>query len=536
MKLTFIFIIPIKCGIQFIGSIYIFVFLQQCLLAVCISLSYFNIGLVRGYSATAFPSMRQLQPDVLLPNARISSWAGSIAPCGAFFGALLAGPLLHFIGRKRTVCIASPVGAGAWLLVGFSPNWPCLLVGRWLCGACVGLCLPSAQIYVTECTDARIRGVVGSFPSIAMSFGILVSYVLGCFLPWNRLAWLGAGVAISLSLAVGLLPESPTWLLGTRRPRQRQAQRSQKWLKLGRSDGDDGSNAKASQLLMPMTTMNKDMLRSDDVKNLPQNDDDDVVSNPHAWSVLLSRPVLQPFGIGLMLLVIQQFSGIDAVIFFTVDIFRSSGSTIDGNLATIIVGALQLGSNIASLFLVDRAGRKPLLIGSAAVMSAAMAMMGVAFYLNGAGIAGYGSERLKSQNSVFRFILRSFSCINCRFLPLVSLTIFIVGFSCGFGSVPFLLMGELLPPAQRSLLSSVAGAFNLAAMFFVIKTYHPLEAAITTAGTFWAYSVLCALGCVFVVAFVPETKGRDADEIASLFRSQKHRPMERICTGAKSVA
>lgn len=93
-----------------------------------------------------------------------------------------------------------------------------------------------------------------------------------------------------------------------------------------------------------------------------------------------------------------------------------------------------------------------------------------------------------------------------------------IGFSCGFGSIPFLLMGEILPSAQRGLLSSVAGSFNLAAMFLVIKTYHPLEAWITTAGTFWAYAVLCTLGCVFVMVCVPETKGRDTEEIAQLFR------------------
>lgn len=110
------------------------------------------------------------------------------------------------------------------------------------------------------------------------------------------------------------------------------------------------------------------------------------------------------------------------------------------------------------------------------------------------------------------------------FLPLFSLMLFMVGFSAGFGSIPFLLMGELFPAAQRSLMSSVAGSFNLLAMFVVIKTYHPLEAMITTAGTFWAYSALCAAGCFFVIEFVPETRGRDTDEIARLFEP-KVRPV-----------
>lgn len=94
------------------------------------------------------------------------------------------------------------------------------------------------------------------------------------------------------------------------------------------------------------------------------------------------------------------------------------------------------------------------------------------------------------------------------------------GFSIGFGCIPFLLLGEIFPTQQRSLLSSLAGSFNLAVMFIVIKTYHPLEMFISTAGTFWMYSGLCAFGVFFVIMFVPETKGRDLESIAKLFQKK----------------
>lgn len=97
-----------------------------------------------------------------------------------------------------------------------------------------------------------------------------------------------------------------------------------------------------------------------------------------------------PLAVGLTLLMIQQFSGIDAIIFFTVDIFRQSGSSIDGNLATIMVGLVQLASNILSLFVVDRAGRKPLLIISGVIMCLSTASMGSAFYLAEMGNNNFG--------------------------------------------------------------------------------------------------------------------------------------------------
>lgn len=116
-----------------------------------------------------------------------------------------------------------------------------------------------------------------------------------------------------------------------------------------------------------------------------------------------------------------------------------------------MVGAVQLMSNIASLLFVDKSGRKPLLIVSGVIMCLSNASMGVAFYLNEHGNNCFG------------------------YLPLVSLIVFMIGFSIGFGCIPFLLMGEIFPSPQRSLLSSMAGSMNLGMMFVVIKTFHPLE-------------------------------------------------------------
>ena len=107
------------------------------------------------------------------------------------------------------------------------------------------------------------------------------------------------------------------------------------------------------------------------------------------------------------------------------------------------------------------------------------------------------------------------------FLPLLSLMAFMVGFSIGFGSIPFLLMGELFPTKQRGILSSFAGSFNLLVMFTVIVTYHPLEDSITTAGTFFMYAVLCFLGVIFVIFCVPETKGKSLESIALLFAKKR---------------
>ncbi|XP_055628364.1 facilitated trehalose transporter Tret1-2 homolog isoform X2 [Toxorhynchites rutilus septentrionalis] len=461
--------------------------LKQTLLSISVSLSYFCIGLVRGYSAPAVPSMNTIDPG-LLPDKNIASWVSSIPPFGAFFGSLVAFPLMHKIGRKYTVLLTSPVWATAWFLIATAENWKIMLLARMLSGFGAGLTLPSAQIYVSECSDPKIRGVIGSLPSLSMSAGILVTYVLGTYTEWRILAWICCGVACFLFMAVICFPQSPVWL--KTKKRYEKAHNSAKWLHLQGFTFDP----KAQEI--QKTAGNRTTI--------------DKKEKPFSRNQLCRREVLAPLGIGLALLSIQQLSGIDAVIFFTVDIFRSAGSSMDGHLATIIVGAVQVLSNLSALFVVDRSGRKPLLITSGVVMSLAMASMGLAFHLNSIGNTCFG------------------------YLPLASLIIFMIGFSVGFGCIPFLLMGELFPTAQRSLLSSLAGSFNLAVMFVVIKTYHPLEDVITTSGTFWMYSILCAVGVVFVILCVPETKGRDLESIHTLFR-KKSVPLkaDNVETGSK---
>lgn len=176
-----------------IYNLFLFIPLQT-LLSLSVSLSYFCIGLVRGYSAPAVPSMNDINPG-LLPSKNIASWVSSIPPFGALFGSLVAFPLMHKIGRKYTVMLTSPVWVTAWILIATAEDWKVLLIARMLSGFGAGLTLPSAQIYVSECSDPKIRGVIGSLPSLSMSAGILVIYVLGKYVEWRTLAWICCSVA-----------------------------------------------------------------------------------------------------------------------------------------------------------------------------------------------------------------------------------------------------------------------------------------------------------------------------------------------------
>lgn len=160
------------------------------------------------------------------------------------------------------------------------------------------------------------------------------------------------------------MPESPVWLRS--KNRFKEAEESTAWLKLPPPPVVD------NKLSMEMNPLDK----TEETKSTK--------------SIYFTRPIMLPLIIGLSLLVLQQISGIDAIIFFTVEIFRASGSSINEHLATIMVGLVQLVSNIAALFVVDKSGRKPLLLISAVLMCISMASMGTAFYLKQSGNDSFG--------------------------------------------------------------------------------------------------------------------------------------------------
>jgi len=342
--------------------------------------------------------------------------------------------------------------------------------------------LEISLLQVSECSYAEIRGFLGSLPALFMVGGILLSYIMGDWLPWNHLAWASAVVPAMLLFVIIPLPESPVWLLS--KGRTSDAQNALKWLHHRPSPKDSIPVELQQTSVYVITSETTQTTVSSNNKS----------SSGFSRKELFRRPVLVPFALTFTLLIFQQVSGIGTIIFYTVSIFHSAGSQLDDHLATIIVGLVQLIFNFVSLFIVDWAGRKPLLIASGAIMCVALTALGTHFHLQ-----KYGIEQ------------------SLGLLPVISLIVFMVGFSIGYCSIPFLLMGELIPEKQRSFLSSIAGSLSLGIMFVVIKTYHGLKNSIGEDGTFWLYSGVCLCSCFFVYFLLPETKGKSLKEIEEFF-------------------
>lgn len=188
-------------------------------------------------------------------------------------------------------------------------------------------------------------------------------------------------------------------------------------------------------------------------------------------------------------MVAQQFSGINAVIFYSGDILATTGMD-DPSVGALLVMGIQVAMTLVSVLLVDRAGRRPLLLTSLGGMAIAAAMLAV-FYLNG-----------KSPS----------------WLALLSLISYISSFSIGLGAIPWLIMAELFPSHVRAAASSIATLTNWLLSFIVTLCFQMVADALTQAGVFFLFAAICLAAFSFVYLCVPETKGKSFEEIEALFK------------------
>ena len=352
-------------------------------------------GLSVGYSSPAGPD---LQRSSLHVNDSQVSLLGSMMPLGALFGSLACGWFMERFGRRTTMLLVALPAVIGWLFIMYAGNFGLIVIGRLCTGFAAGCNVVVVPVYVSEMCEPRIRGAMGASFQFQITFGVLVSYVIGKYAHWNFLAMACACFASVWPILVCFIHESPVWLL--KQGHDSQAVDALIWL-YGRHTDVSGE--------MKVLKEHADApSKHDDVKKASVLD-------------LKSRDNLPPFVMAMMLMLLQQLSGINAVLFYTTEIFEDAGSSVEPNLATIIVGVVQMVSTFVAVVLVDRLGRKVLLLFSDAIMGACLLVLGVYFYLKSAG-----------------------NVDDLGWLPLVSLMLYIFAFSIGIGPIPWLMMSKSL--------------------------------------------------------------------------------------------
>ena len=425
----------------------------------------FDTGVIAG-------AMLFIVPDFHLGPAQ-QGLVVSAVTFGALFGALAAGTSSDTIGRRWTNIFAGLSFVAGAVFSAIAPNVDILIASRVLIGLAIGLTSVAAPMYIAELSPARSRGKLVSLFQLAITIGILVSYIVDRALaPEQAWRWmLGLAFIPGALLVLGMipLPESPRWLLKA---------------------GAEKAAREALSLVRPLNEIEAELheIRED----LEHN-------QPAAWTELLMPGLRPALMVGVGLAVFQQVTGINTIIYYAPQIFQMAGlsSATIALAATIGIGVLNVLSTLIAIWLVDRVGRKPLLLIGLVGMTASLAVLGFA-------------QRFAPAIGIDPHALAPIT-VGC-------IALYIVCFAFSLGPVVWLMISEIFPTRARARAAAVSTAANWMANFLVSLSFPVLLAAMGPSLSF-LYAAMGVAAFIFIVGYVPETKGKSLEDISRQWRT-----------------
>jgi SP family galactose:H+ symporter-like MFS transporter len=420
-------------------------------------------GLLFGYDTGVISgALPFLQQSFTLSPGMVGV-ATSAVLLGAALGAACAGTLSDSFGRKSVIIVAAMLFVLGALGSAASPTVPVLLAARAVIGVAIGVASMLTPLYLAEIAPRQQRGFIVSLNQFCITAGILLSYIVDFCLTGVAGNWrwmLGAGAVPGLVLFLGMLtlPESPRWLAGS--GRMEEARRA-----LARMRQPEEVEPELAELRR------------------------DGHSKIAPWSALLARGARRPLIIGSALAVFQQITGINTVIYYAPTIFQSAGmsSASGAILATVGVGLVNVIMTMVAMGLLDRLGRRPLLLWSLAGMVAMLVVLSVGFAAGGKGAVAL--------------------------LTVGAVAAYVGFFAIGLGPVFWLLIAEIFPLSVRGRGMSVATVANWGANFVVTLLFPGVVASLGSAAAFAIFAVLSLGAWIYILAEVPETKGKSLEEI-----------------------
>ena len=422
-------------------------------------------GFDTGVINVALPSLRE---QLQLTPSQESMVVGAVL-FGAMFGPFISGFLTDKLGRKKINVIASLIFVVGSILAAIAPDTHSLIAGRLLLGLAIGIVAATIPLYLAELSPKDKRGRMVTFFQLAITLGILLSYVVGYIFgdaenAWRLMFWAGFVPAIILFVGMLLVPESPRWLL------------------------TKGRNEEALKVLNQLRTPEDAVAEYNETLKLLKEEK----LNKSSWMELFMPKLRIPLFIGIGIFAIQQFSGINAIIYYSTDIFKSLFTDSQATLATVGVGIVNSLATILGMQFLDKWGRKPLLYTG---------LIGTAVCLGTVGLAFFFESSLPAS-------LRQMMLVG-------GIYTYIIFFAISLGPLGWLLISEVYPLKIRGFASSM-GSFNHWFFDLMVAISFPLMRATSlgkNGGIFFIYMLVVLLGLFFAKFVVFETKGLSLEDI-----------------------
>jgi sugar porter (SP) family MFS transporter len=399
----------------------------------------------------------------------------SVLLLGAMAGALSAGRLGSRLGRKRTIGLEGVVFLTGTAIAVASNGYAMLLAARVVLGWGVGAASATVPVYLSEIAPPTIRGRILTLNQLLITIGILVAYLVNVVFSassdWRAMFACGAVPALALALGSLWVPESPAWELG--------------------HGFTDRARAMISSVAGPARA-------EEMIVNFQKGGEalgEDAAVSGTGWRALLAVRLRPALIVGLTLAAVQQFGGINTIIYYAPTIMEKTGLSASNSIVySVAIGVINFAMTVVAIRLVDRVGRRRLLLISLFGMFVTLALLGLTF------VAELASA-----------------------LSLVAMVLYICAFAVGLGPVFWVLIGEIFPARVKSVGSGAATTVNWLANFVVSLVFLSVANAIGQGETFWLFALVCAFGLWFIGRFVPETRDREFADFDGDLQARFHR-------------
>ena len=428
-----------------------------CALAALAGLMFgLDIGVISG--ATHFIQVEFKVSD------HVIEWIVSSMMFGAAVGAALAGWLSVSLGRRRSLILGAVLFVVGSLLCGAAWSPQSLIVARVLLGLAIGISAFTAPLYLAEVAPENTRGAMISLYQLMITIGILVAFLSDTAFSYSgNWRWMLGIIAIPgalFLLSLFMLPESPRWLIMSNRK--------------------DEALAVLRRLRNSAQVVEREAADIEEQLRTPQ----------HGWRLFLENGNFRrSVGLGVMLQLVQQFTGMNVVMYYAPRIFEGMGyDTVSQMWFTAAVGLTNVLATFIAIGLVDRWGRKPILYVGFSVMAVGLGAVGSMMYL---GISSHAEQMFS----------------------VAMLLLFIVGFAMSAGPLIWVLCSEIQPLKGRDFGIGCSTVTNWVANMIVGATFLTLLNGIGNAATFWLYAALNVTFLIFTWFLVPETKGVTLEQV-----------------------
>jgi MFS transporter, SP family, arabinose:H+ symporter len=430
-------------------------------------------GLLFGYDNIVISGAIGFLSQLFHLDASGIGWAAGCALVGCIAGCMAAGPLADYLGKKKGLGLCALCFALSSVGMLFATNLQQFVLWRLIGGLGIGAASVIAPNYIAEIAPTRVRGRCVTLYQLGIVVGILAAVFVNMRIQhmgdeaWNistgwRWMFL-AGLVPAILFGLMILPavESPRWLMKVRR-------RVQAMDVLTKLNGADTARSEAAEIENTLNT------------------EDGHISE-------LFTTFRRPLMLGILLAGLQQISGITPIFSFLPEIFRSAGTaTSDAFFQSVLVSVINLLFTLFALWLVDRAGRKTLILAGTGLQFISLALVGWCYHVHSSGVA------------ILIFVMS-----------------FVAGHAFGNGVACWVIISEIYPTKVRGRGMSIATTALWLVGYLGNQMFPVMQKELGSDGTFWVFSGGALLTIVLVGWLIPETKGKSLEEITSFWIGQK---------------